>query len=96
MNKGILIGCALVSASILSWAFLIDGGHQRTRDLEQETQKLGDDVVQLEKETQVLKDKAAVLRDDEGDKAALEEVIREELGYVKSDEHILWLTENEP
>ena len=93
MNKAIVIGCSLLALAIVGWAFAIDGGHARTQRLEKETQALGDDVVRLEKETDTLREKARVLRDDTQDPAAQEEVIREELGYIKKDEHVLWLPE---
>jgi len=93
VNKAIVIGCSLLALSIVGWAFAVDGGHARTKRLQAETQALGDDVLRLEKETDALREKAKVLRDDTLDPAAQEEVIREELGYIKSDEHVLWLPE---
>jgi cell division protein FtsB len=88
--KAILITCAVIAGSVLAWATIVDDSWSRSRTKEAEARALEAEVKALEAENQALATRASALAGDT-DTPVLEEAIREELGYVKQDEHVLRL-----
>ena len=82
------MACAAVSLAIAGYALLSESGWTRMRDRQAEQAHLEQRIERLQKRNLDLADRAKALKDDD---VVLEEVAREELGYIKEDEVILLL-----
>ena len=69
-------------------AFFNSEGYSKTKRLEQETEVLRERLTKLQVENEQLTAEVRSLQDD-GDKKKLEHVVRQELGYVKTNETVL-------
>lgn len=90
--RKLLLLCAVVAAGIAGYALLAPAGLPKLRHKERELAQLQSDVSRLERENARLLTAANRLR--EGAAPAdiyLEDAAREELGWLKPDEHVLLL-----
>lgn len=90
--RSLLVVCAVIAAGVVGYALLSPAGVPKLRDKRADLAALKSDVEQLERENARLAVEASRLR-EESPRAAihLEDAAREELGWVKPDEHVLLL-----
>lgn len=92
--RTVLAACALVASGISGYAVLSEDGLSRMRRQREEAARLSADVDKLRAENERLKAEARRLEGEgEGADAYLEKVVRDELGYVRKNEHVLLLDE---
>jgi cell division protein FtsB len=88
--RTILVVGGGIALGIAAYAVLAPSGLQRTRTLEGENARLEARVTSSRAENALLIAEAKAIGDD-ADPRELERTVREELGLVKSDEHVLVL-----
>lgn len=93
--RTVLVLCAAVAAGVAGYALLAPSGLPKLRDKQADLAALEADVERLERENERLVAAAARLR-SESPRAPIyiEDAAREELGWVKPDEHVLLLDED--
>lgn len=92
--RNVLVLCAAVAAGIAGYALLSPSGLPKLRDKQADLADLEADVERLERENARLVAEASRLREDSPSADIyLEDAAREELGWVKPDEHVLLLDE---
>lgn len=92
--RNVLVLCAAVAAGIAGYALLSPSALPKLRDKQQDLAALKADVEQLERENARLVAEASRLREGSpGADVYLEDAAREELGWVKPEEHVLLLDE---
>ena len=80
----------MISAGVMAYTLLSPGGLPRMQRQQHDAAALQRDVDALREQNAHLQKNARLLQGDApGAEAYLEDVIREELGYVKADEHLL-------
>lgn len=90
--RTILAGSALLAGSLAGYALFSAGGLSRMQHLRAEAETLRQDVATMQAQNEQLRDEVKRLQGETpGADAYLEGVIRAELGYIKSDEHLLLL-----
>lgn len=90
--RTVLVSSAVVALGVAGYATLAPGGLPRMQRQRAEAAALRQDVAALEQQTDALRRQAALLQGEApGAEAHLEGVIREALGYVRDDEHLLHL-----
>lgn len=94
--RRLLVLCALIAVGVSGYALLSPTGVPKLRQKQADLAALKADVERLEEENARLVAEASRLRED-GPHAAiyLEDAAREELGWVKPDEHVLLLEPGE-
>jgi cell division protein FtsB len=94
-SRTILVVGAGLALGIAAYAVLAPSGLARTRALDGESARLEARVSAGRAENAALIAEAKAIGDD-GDPRDLERTVREELGLVKSDEHVLVLETKSP
>lgn len=90
--RNLLLLCAVIAAGVAGYALLAPSGVPKLRDKERELALLQSDVAQLESENARLLSEAGRLKDGVPDRDIhLETAVREELGWLRPDEHVLLL-----
>ena len=88
--RTLLFGSALISTGVVAYTLFSPGGLPRMQRQQHDAAALQRDVELLRGQNERLQQDAQLLQGDApGAEAYLEDVIREELGYVKADEHLL-------
>ncbi len=91
--RNLLLVSAALAVGIATYALLAPSGLPKLRAKQQDLQKLQADVALLERDNALLLSQASSLRDDAPEAAIyLEDAAREELGWVRPDEHVLLLS----
>jgi cell division protein FtsB len=81
-----------VATGVTGYALLSPSGLPRLRAQDSERASLAADVDRLKTNNEALRQQARVLRaDDDASRPHLEKAVREELGYVRPDEHVVLL-----
>jgi len=93
--RSILVVGGVIALGVASYAVLAPSGLAKTRALEGERARLEARVADARAENALLIRDIQAIGDD-GDPVALERTAREELGLVKSDEHVLVLEGSDP
>ncbi|MFZ9887380.1 MAG: FtsB family cell division protein [Myxococcota bacterium] len=91
-----LLLCASVAAFVAGWQVVSPSGLAQVRARAEDAEALRQDVAGLERENARLEAEAKRLQDGEQGSAGLESVVREELGWIRPDEHLLLLPAEEP
>lgn len=90
--RNLLLLCAFIAAGVAGYALLAPSGLPKLRHKERELALLQSDVARLESENARLLAEAGRLKDGAPDQHVyLETAAREELGWLRPDEHVLLL-----
>ena len=93
-SRSILAAATLIALLLLGFGVLSPEGLPQTKKLQAEAQKLDKQVQKAKAKNEQLKNEIELLRSEKKDARRFQEqVIRQELGFVKEDEKVLLLPE---